>query len=138
MVATGNLEMYLSAFLPLIPLCLLWLAGCFLSLATWKRHPSVSLVALIAFLLLLCNLVIGQVVWVVFIQSQRNLGWSMAQMSLALSVLAWVRTVVSSVGYGLLLLAVFGWRNRAVIRREDLDVSLPRGPRDSDAIRPAD
>jgi hypothetical protein len=72
------------------------------------------------------------VVWHILLQKRsilrpESVRWSEDELLHAQRVLNLACEGLELVGYGLLLLAIFGWRNRAVIRREELNVSLPRG-----------
>ena len=51
----------LSILLAQLPIFLVWLIGIILSFFYWKRHPKVSLFALIAFLGFTCMLIITSV-----------------------------------------------------------------------------
>jgi hypothetical protein len=128
-----------TTFLYVVPLTLVWLAGAIMALVTWKRHPSVSLLALLACLLLLFSVVAGSVAQIWIINQQGSLGWSGQQVGMWLSVLGIARTGLSTVGYILLLCAVFngrGWSGQPY-RPGSLDVSLrpPRGPEPEDEPR---
>jgi hypothetical protein len=109
------LSLLMVQFLPQLPLCLVWLVGTILALVGWRKHPMPSLLALIAFVLLLLQSLVGTVAYVgIFSQTEVTSD----QLRLLLPVLSGVRTIVSTVAWGLLLGALFGWRKQ-----------VARGPR---------
>jgi hypothetical protein len=103
------LSLLMIQFLPQLPLCLVWLVGIILALVGLRKHPMPSLLALIAFGLLLVQALVGTVAYVA-IFSQREV--TSEQLQVRLSVLAVARTVISTVAWGLLLGALFGWRKQ--------------------------
>jgi hypothetical protein len=112
MPPTSNVSIYVATLLPLLPICVLWLVGIVLALVMWKRHPGVSLVVLLACVLLLVTLIAGQIASTWVMQAQKDGGWSISQVGLVMAIVSWVRVTLSAIGYGLLLLAAFGWRGR--------------------------
>jgi hypothetical protein len=101
----------LAAFLlPNIPAIIIWLVGIAAALATWRRHPRVSQTALVACVLLLVNAVGGPVAQFWLLQGLTLLGWTSQEYSRMLGLVTLLRVGLSTVGYVLLLFAVFGWR----------------------------
>jgi hypothetical protein len=112
------LSLLMIQFLPQLPLCLVWLVGSILALVGWRKHPMPSLLALIAFVLELLQALVGTVAYVaIFSQTEVTSD----QLRLLLTVLSGARTIISTVAWGLLLGALFGWRKQAA-----------RGPRTED------
>jgi hypothetical protein len=101
---------YMHWFLPVAPIAVVWLVGAILAGATWKRHPTVSLLALLACLLLLFTTVAGSATQYWVISQQMAGGWSTMQVSRAFSLLSLCRVGLSVAGYILLLCAVFNGR----------------------------
>jgi len=119
-----------SYFLPQLPFYLVWLVGMLLALVRWRRHPTVSLLALLAFILFLTASMVGTFlsVWALVLQRDStdvNRAWTLSLITLG-------RTVAGTVAWILLLLALFGWRTSLQPRhrpREDtLDTALPAVP----------
>ena len=94
MMGTG----FFVAFLTQTPVYLVWLVGVILAIVNWKKHPSVSLVALIAFVLLF-------VLALVSLLSAVRTGVNGMRPGLAL-----LEALIRAGAWGLVLAAVFGWR----------------------------
>jgi hypothetical protein len=110
MTPSNNLTGLMSFFLPSAPVCLVWLVGVALALATWRRHPRVSQTALVACALLLVNAAAGPVAQYWLFTQFSQAGWTNREYGRMMGLLTLVRVGFSTVGYVLLLLAVFGWR----------------------------
>src|SRR5205823_5900812 len=110
MPPTNNLSVLTSFLLPSLPAILIWLVGVAIALATWRRHPRVSQTALVACVLLLVNAAAGPVAQFWLFQRMSQLGWTSSEYGRMMGLLTLVRVAFSTVGYVLLLLAVFGWR----------------------------
>jgi hypothetical protein len=95
----------LTQFLFDVPLYIVWAIGAIFCLVRWRRHPTVSLLALIAILLFFLLSVIGTLTVFVLPVIWRG----------SLAPLTTIRTIVqvfgSVIGWMLLLAAVFGWRS---------------------------
>src|SRR5690349_9897861 len=111
MMPSNNWSGLLSFLLPNAPACVVWLVGIAIALATWRRHPRVSQTALVACVLLLVNAAAGPVAQFWLFQAMRQRGWTPPEeYGRVMGLLTLVRVAFSTVGYVLLLLAVFGWR----------------------------
>jgi hypothetical protein len=124
----------LTWFLPVVPIALVWLVGAIIAVTTWKRHPNVSLLALLGCLILLFATVAGSAGQFWIVNQQVAAGWPGGQMSLWLSAIGFVRSGLGVIGYILLLCAVFsgrGWTGRRYTPGP-VDVSLHPPPRDPD------
>jgi hypothetical protein len=118
-----------SFFLPQLPFYLVWLIGMLLALLRWHRHPTASLLALLAFILFLTSSMVGTLlsVWVTSQMGNPdiNRAWMYSLITLG-------RTVAGTVAWILLLLALFGWRTslqpRPRPREDTLDTALPAVP----------
>ena len=87
-----------AAILTQLPVYLVWLVGLILALATWKKHASVSLVALIAFVVLFLLALFTQL-------STPHYGVNWGQAGVA-----FLEALIRAGAWGLVLAAVFGWR----------------------------
>ena len=136
-----NQSFFYSWFLPMLPIALLWLVGAIVALVTWRRHPQVSLLALLGCLVLLFTSVAFPIAQFWLINQQLSRGSSSAQMGGWLSLLGLARTSSAMLGYVLLLCAVFvgrGWRGQPYAP-PPVDISLrtaPREPRPEDRYPP--
>jgi hypothetical protein len=136
-----DLTFLLNTVLPVVLLALVWLVGGLLAVVTWKRNPTASLLALLACLLLLAVTVVGAALqhYLVTRRLSFQRGWSTAEFNLLWGVVYWGRTLLSAVGYVLLLCAVFVGRGRAAPPPVPFDASgePPRAdrPRDSADIQ---
>jgi len=111
MAAERNIKMQLvlratlTQFLFEVPLYIVWAVGAILCLVRWRRHSTVSLLALIAILLFFLLSITGTLTVFVLPVIWRG----------SLAPLTTIRTIVqvfgSVIGWMLLLAAVFGWRS---------------------------
>ena len=88
----------LAAILTQLPVYLVWLVGIILALVGWKKHPSVSLVALIGFVILFLLALFTQLTTV-----RHGVNWSQVGV-------AFLEALVRAGAWGLVLAAMFGWR----------------------------
>ena len=88
----------LAAVLTQLPVYLVWLVGLILALAGWKKHPSVSLAALIGFVVLFLLALVTQLTTV-----RHGVNWSQAG-------IAFLEALIRAGAWGLVLAAIFGWR----------------------------
>jgi hypothetical protein len=110
MTPSNNLTILMSFFLASVPACIVWLVGIAIALASWRRHPRVSQTALVACVLLLVNGAAGPVAQFWLFQGMSQLGWTSQEYGRMMGLVTLARVAFSTVGYVLLLLAVFGWR----------------------------
>lgn len=99
-------------FLTNLPANLAVLAGLVISLAMVRRHPSVSLLAGLAFLLSLANSLVGTFLSLTAPRLLARLGPNEFGRIMLLRGLA--GSTVAAACTGLLIAAVFGWRQAAV------------------------
>jgi hypothetical protein len=104
----------LTQYAAQVPYYVVWLVGIILCAARWQRHPTVSLLALLGFGLLLVQSLVGTFLFYWVVRQQSDAGWTSQQLSSYLTALNLARTAVSSVAWVLILVALFGWRYRPV------------------------
>lgn len=92
-----------------IPELLVFIVGIILSIVFWKRHPGVSLLCLIAFLIFLGNLLLGSGMnyW---IMNGRENGSPITDIAGVMGVVTLCRVTFGTIGWILFLTALFGWR----------------------------
>jgi hypothetical protein len=121
-----------------LPLSLLWVVTAIVAVVRYRHHPPVSILTLLACALLLTSQIGGTILHWWLVAQRAN--WTATQVGSVLGVLAMARTGVSTVGYGLLVVALFGWRSRP--RRPGLEPRLDlldrRPNSDPDAFRRAE
>ncbi|MCB0214298.1 MAG: hypothetical protein KDJ52_33475 [Anaerolineae bacterium] len=102
----------LTSFASQLPVILVWLAGFIMAIVFWRRHPRVSLLTVIAMVGFFINTLVGTYIslWLPRMQPQ---GWSMEQIGMAFAVSGFIRAFISAILWGLLLVAVFGWRGKS-------------------------
>ena len=101
------------AYLLQLPLYVVWLVGIILSMTRWQRHPRASSAALAAFCLFFLESLVGTLL-------SYNLPRLLTEgrhidgghMALILNVLWFGRTIFHAALWGLVLVAIFGWRKR--------------------------
>jgi hypothetical protein len=101
----------LAQYLIQIPVLLVWLAGIVLSIVHWRKHSRVSLLTLIAIVAFLVQSLVGNALtlWLPITLMER--GWAAGQMGVIFAAMGIVQSLVSAVLWGLLLVAIFGWRS---------------------------
>lgn len=93
-----------------IPTALTLLAGVVLALVFWRRHPMVSLFALIAFAVVLGDILVGPALSVGLSQLLMRTDADAHRFEIAWTALAAVRNLVLACTWGLMVVCVFGWR----------------------------
>jgi len=91
------------------PILLVWLAGFVVALLRWRRHPTVSLLTVIAIVVYFVAAFSGTVASQWLFVATRNLGWAVPSW-LVTSIAGFVLALLKALAWGLLLAAVFGWR----------------------------
>ena len=105
---TGIITTAFSMGTTSIPLVLVWLVGIVLALIFWRRHPQVSLAALIALVGFLTISLLDTALRIWLIQRQ---GISkFAEIAPFLSIFF---SLARAALWGLILVAIFGWRKEA-------------------------
>ncbi len=104
----------LGSFLAQSPVFLVWLAGLVWAIMRWQQHPHVSLFALIGLAILLLDSSIGLVLNVQLPQFFSEWGWSAAEIGRFFMIKGFIQAMLAAIGYGLWLIALFGWRTSQV------------------------
>jgi hypothetical protein len=90
-------------------LVVIWVIGVVLAMSRWRRHPRVSLFALLAFGLML----VSRFQSVLLPPIMSNYGWTADQMgSIFYAVTGLISGLTSAVAWAFVLCAIFGWRDR--------------------------
>lgn len=94
-----------SAFLGQLPVYLAWFAGVVAAIINWRKHPRVSLIVVIVVLAFFVASLAGTYlnIWL----SMNVSGDALANIFLVKGL---VQSVLNAVLWGLVFLAVFGWR----------------------------
>lgn len=102
------------AYLVQLPLYAVWLVGIILCMKRWERHPGVSLVAMIAFSLLFFESLVGTLVSYSLpsILAERE-GMNSADIGPILHLVWFGLTLVHAGLWGVVIAAIFGWRNES-------------------------
>jgi hypothetical protein len=101
---------YLAVYLVQLPLYLVWLVGIILSIVFWKKHPTVSLLSLIALagLLIISIVDVYASTWLPI--ALRSQGMSTGRISIEMGIISVSSSFVSTAFWILLVIALFGWR----------------------------
>jgi hypothetical protein len=102
-----------TQFLTWLPLYLLWLLGIILALVRWQRHPTVSILAGLAFVILIVNSMASTftTAWLPgYLQTGQN--YSAEQVASVLLVVRVFFNLISALAWALILVAIFAERNR--------------------------
>ena len=100
-------------FIPQAPLYLAWIVGIVLALAFWRRHPGISLLAVLGFALLLIVTAAATFLgayWPLLLREQGKLA---SEIALTMGIANVVAGAVAAVAWVLLLIALFAGRRRA-------------------------
>jgi len=100
----------ITSMMMLAPNLIVWLAGVGLALARWRRHPRVSLLALIAFIVLIVFATLSRFLSVWLPMTMRDEGWTAAQLGSVLTIIGAVTALINASAWILVLCAIFGWR----------------------------
>jgi hypothetical protein len=105
----SNMDPLLWRLMLYAPLVVVLFVGIVFSLVTWRRHPQVSLLALVAFAIQLFQIVGGSLVfyWV----TRQAFGWDGQQRRWFLDMSSLAQTSLSAVAWALILVTLFRWRN---------------------------
>jgi hypothetical protein len=100
-------------FIPQLPVYLALLVGIVLALVFWRRHPTVSLLAVIAFVLLLIVSVVGTFLSAYLPIALQRQGVGTADVGYTVGIVNLVGSVVAGGAWAALLVAFFIGRRRA-------------------------
>ena len=100
-----------GAYLYQLPLYAVWITGVVLCMKRWQRHPKVCAVAMVAFSLLFLESLVGTL-FTYSLLPQMLKGSQGNRMGI-------VRTIIHAGLWGLVIVAVFGWRNPVRSGRAD-------------------
>lgn len=94
------------------PLLLVWIGGIIFAIARWRRHPMVCLWTVVALVVLLLTTVGGVCVSAliprVLIEND-----SVSNIEVVMSAFWFFISAIRAVAWGVILMALFGWRNPA-------------------------
>jgi len=102
----------ITTYLPLVPVLLAWLVGIVIALVNARKHPRVSLVAVLGLVLLLASsaaVIYLQAVLPVWLHTRYGMGFD--QIGNILFLVQLVQAFLSVVAWVLLFWAIFGWRS---------------------------
>ncbi len=94
-----------------IPYIIVWLVGLILAVVWWQKHPRLSLLALIIFLLLIVSQIITTIVEVVLPEYMYQAHIDITQFPIILNV---INLVFSLPAWALIVWAIFGWRKQTI------------------------
>jgi len=90
-------------------LVIIWVIGVVLALSRWRRHPRVSLFALLAFGMML----VSRFQSVLLPPIMSYYGWTADQMGqIFFTVIGLMSGLTSAVAWAFVLCAIFGWRDQ--------------------------
>jgi hypothetical protein len=125
-------ELALLSVIVLFAIVIIWVIGVVFALSRWRRHPRVSLFALLAFGIMLVSRFQG----VLLPPIMMNYGWTEDQIGpIFFTVINLITGLTSAVAWAFVLCAIFGWR--AQRQKENLFPPAPptfgNEPREQDA-----
>jgi hypothetical protein len=105
-------QQLISGFWLQAPLIVIWLVGIVVAIVTWRKHPPVSILTILALLFFLFNVVAGET-FVQQVMFQFHVrGLPARTVGTLLSVAAILRAIISIVAWVLILTAIFIRRGR--------------------------
>jgi len=107
-----NLVPLLSVLLFQAPVLIVWTVGLVLAIVFWKRHPKVSLLALIAILGLMITSILGSLLRIWLGAWMDQFGAPFGRANITLVVYQVASSLISAVFWALLVFAIFGWRKK--------------------------
>jgi hypothetical protein len=90
-----------------VPLYLVWLAGAVLCIVNWRKHSAVSLLTLIALILFFLTAFVGDWMGIVLPLILRE---RISLLATLLTIRVIAQVFANLVGWVLILIAIFGWR----------------------------
>ena len=104
---------YAGVLIGTLPAVAVHLVGIILAVTRWRRHSNVSSIAVFGLGLSLLVTIVGRLVSVALPLTMRESGRTIAEVSTMMGVFAGVTTLFEAAALGLLIGAIFGWRNPA-------------------------
>lgn len=106
----------LGQYLLLLPLVIIWIVGIVIAITSWRKHPQISLYAVIGLGLLLLRglFVTGANVWLPISMYER--GMAVGRIGVITTMVGVLSALVASVGWVLILLAIFRYRTDRPVR----------------------
>lgn len=103
------------------PVTAVWIIGLILCLVFWRRHPKVSLLALVAIIGFLVNLLIDAYLNIKIPMLVNDSGFSTARFNFMLTMKSNISSLVSAVLWILIGVAIFGWRSKTEGSKDALE-----------------
>jgi len=119
----------LGAMAGMSPVLLVWFIGLLVALTRWKRHPKVSLVTVIALSGFFLVSFIATFTYGYLIRTWQSR--SGEDLDRLLKIVDLSRSAISALFWGLLLAAIFGWRQSRAARPSHVE-NLALMPRSSE------
>ena len=91
-----------------IPFAIIYVVGIILSIVRWRQHPRVSMLCLLAFISFLSTILIHSGMQIFLMAS---VGREIPSSTTVLFILGLLNSVLSVLGWVLLIPAIFGWRS---------------------------
>lgn len=107
---TSDITQMLWSQFAALPLYLTWLAGVVVAIVTWKRHPAVSILASVAFVVLLALTFGSRIVNIWLPRLAMESGWTSDQIGLFYSIYGFVFATIEAVVWIAIIVAMFRWR----------------------------
>jgi len=98
-----------------IPFYIIYLVAAVIAIVRWSRHPSASLLVLLAVIVLTLTALFGDTAFTLAIHACEDSGWSNEQLGSVMAALRLVRNLLTTVGLVLLVSAVFAGRPRSTV-----------------------
>ncbi|MCB9450829.1 MAG: hypothetical protein H6672_05285 [Anaerolineaceae bacterium] len=104
----------------------IWGGAVIVALMRWRQHPRVSLLVVVGLVILALQLVVQTYISVWLPINMSEEGQSAAQIGLALRDIGIVNILITSLAWILIMVALFGWRGKALAARAESEDGVIR------------
>jgi hypothetical protein len=94
-----------------IPFYVIYLVAAVIAIVRWSRHPSASLLVLLAVIMLTLTALFGDTAFTLALHAREDAGWTNEQLGSVMAALRLVRNLFTALGLALLVSAVFTGRS---------------------------
>jgi hypothetical protein len=106
---SSQLWMLIKSYGPMAPIFLIWIIGIIWAIARWRRHPQVSMLCVLGFGMMIISQFVGAMSWLFFIRTATGANIQ-ETIEGYLLMLRLFNGAITSIGWAMILLAIFGWR----------------------------
>ena len=102
----------LAAIAMATPVIIVWVIGIAMALSRWRRHPRVSLFALIGCAVMVVITIVSRFLTISLPAMMAHRGWTFSQLGPIFTAIGVVTSLISAGAWALVICAIFGWRDQ--------------------------